>query len=609
MSKVNLKLQHVLIIPFVLLISLAVLTTGYFTWRFSEKSILDLGQQISTQTTLRVQDKLSYYLSGANVTNSAVKLALTTDLINKDDQAGLHQYIADVVRDNKDVGTVGFGFPDGAYIGNGYAENGTLQKKLASVATGRMFYTFELPNETKIYERPNYDARVRPWFTEAKASAKPVWSSVYEMFSSNRLGITLSEAVYNKQGEFAGVVGTDVVFKDLDKQLQAMQPTKNALIFILDHKEQVIAQSTENNNTGMLLHTVAQSKNALLKKAVAYINTYPHTNKPLYGQSDITLKDDTQTYFINFLPYGHKEGLGWHIGVVIPENDFLANVNKIQSNTFWIWLLAFTSSLLVGIMVTYFINRSIKRLQYKIKGLSHDSEQAQPMAHHIKEVDDLSVAFSQMSKRLQDTYLAVKQSNEMLEDTVAERTQELRKVNNELLKLSHTDNLTQLANRRSFEELLIYHWKKLQSGEISRIAFMMCDLDFFKQYNDTYGHQAGDNCLYDVAQIIFKSIRATDLAARYGGEEFVVVMPEADLESAKRAAQNIKQLLAEKRIVHEASAVSEFVTMSIGISVADYDDISDNTSKDDLIARADKALYKAKQQGKNRFVVDSGSLG
>lgn len=666
MSKPHFKLQHVLIIPFIVLITLSVLTTGYFAWRYSERATLELGSQISQQSTNRVREQLQGYLNHAHAANIAVKQVIKNDLIDKNDRASLYEYMQDIVHDNRKFGTLGMGYPDGAYLASGLSETGQLQKKVASADTGRVFYTYDLiPNKVtsqasqadsqldtesatpsdevstsavatdvtsspvvkaaridpidtgftkkQVYKRPDYDARVRPWYKEAIESDVPVWSSVYEMFSAKKLGITLSEALYNAKGEYVGVVGTDVVFRDLDKRLKDIQLTDNSLIFIVDDNKHVIAQNVTSSKTEALLYKVSESDNELLKQAAAYIYQYEDTKtksqQPVQSSREFKLKGEKQNYFINFVPYAHDQGLGWYIGVVIPESDFLGNIEQIKSNTLLIWLLSFLLSLLLGVLITYWITRSIKRLQVKVKRLDYDTEQFVPEHHRIKEVDDLSIAFSEMSERLHETFVSVKQSNEVLEETISERTRELRKANNELLKLSHTDNLTQLANRRSFEELLKHNWAKLQKGELASISFMMCDLDFFKEFNDTYGHQAGDNCLQELGQIIYQSIRTTDLAARYGGEEFAIVMPDASVESAHRAATQIMDLLEQNQIPHEKSTVSDYVTITIGLAMIRYEDVlhDPTLTGDDLIARADRALYRAKSQGKNQCVIDEGS--
>lgn len=172
------------------------------------------------------------------------------------------------------------------------------------------------------------------------------------------------------------------------------------------------------------------------------------------------------------------------------------------------------------------------------------------------------------------------------------RYQENRMLIARLDVMAHQDVLTGTANRRSMENFLD---DVLLQAE--PFALLMLDVDYFKRYNDHYGHQAGDACLVKVADIVKTSVRTpADLVARYGGEEFVIVLPASSLDDAVRVAERIQTNLREISLPHAASEVSEMVTVSMGITLS-----KDGDSAYGIIARADEALYRAKQQGRNRW--------
>lgn len=167
-------------------------------------------------------------------------------------------------------------------------------------------------------------------------------------------------------------------------------------------------------------------------------------------------------------------------------------------------------------------------------------------------------------------------------------------------ELSDTDGLTGLANRRKLEEHLSAEWRRLKR-EQQPLALLMCDIDYFKSYNDYYGHQAGDDCLRKVAGVMAAHTRrGGDHAARYGGEEFMVVLPGAAIKGAAQLAEQIRQAVEDLELKHERSLIDKNLTMSIGVAA---EVPSDETSVEKLIIRADEALYKAKSGGKNRVVV------
>jgi diguanylate cyclase (GGDEF)-like protein len=176
----------------------------------------------------------------------------------------------------------------------------------------------------------------------------------------------------------------------------------------------------------------------------------------------------------------------------------------------------------------------------------------------------------------------------------------LRKANLELEKLVNLDGLTQIANRRCFDDRLSIEWQRL-SREQQPMSLLLLDIDYFKRYNDCYGHQVGDECLQAIAQALEKALyRPADLVARYGGEEFVAILPNTSLDGAIIVAEQIRSAIANLEIPHQNSDISDIVTISVGVTSL----IPSPQQKSlTLIKQADVALYSAKQQGRNRAIV------
>ncbi|TXT40236.1 MAG: hypothetical protein FD135_1470 [Comamonadaceae bacterium] len=184
-----------------------------------------------------------------------------------------------------------------------------------------------------------------------------------------------------------------------------------------------------------------------------------------------------------------------------------------------------------------------------------------------------------------------------MEQLVAQRTDELRMANERLSRLSFVDELTGLANRRRLNDALDEEWRRASRTQ-TNLALVMADIDYFKLYNDSMGHQAGDHCLAAVAGVFLQAAgRAGDLAARYGGEEMVFLMPGADYAAALVMAESLRAACEALAIPHLASPVRPVVTISLGVASCMP---SADSSADSLLAQADAALYRAKEAGRNR---------
>lgn len=289
--------------------------------------------------------------------------------------------------------------------------------------------------------------------------------------------------------------------------------------------------------------------------------------------------------------------LEWQVVLRQPVHAALAAVEQLQSRLMWLAVPLTLLGMALAWLIAGSFSRPVEELAEVARRIdSGDETAAFPERSPIVELRRLAASLRGMTATLLRRRAELVKANLWLEKKVEARTAELQAANDKLAALSLTDPLTGLANRRRFDEVLATEWARCCRAGIP-LAVMLIDLDHFKQYNDSLGHQAGDDCLREVAVMLqLKVRRADELAARYGGEEFVVIAAGADAARALQLAEAIREEIAFARLKHPA-AQAGIVTASIGVAVR-VPQVGGSAA--DLVNAADQALYRAKESGRNR---------
>ncbi len=300
-----------------------------------------------------------------------------------------------------------------------------------------------------------------------------------------------------------------------------------------------------------------------------------YLSKASYEDSDQLLISFAQASQKYTFPYGvGGQGKVWEI----QQSDWIEDIWQVKEHTFLRWELAKNAQLRSILTVPITLQeKSLIILCFFTRS---------PISYNIELLDFINAVALELSEFIQHKH-----------------TEEaLKKANQELIKLANIDGLTQLANRRCFNEKLSHEWQRMRR-EQAFLGLIMCDIDYFKLYNDYYGHQAGDKCLYQVAQAIAQTCkRSTDLVARYGGEELIILLPNTNLQGVIHVTKLIQEKMASIAIPHQCSLVNTYVTLSIGITSTIP---SQDNSPESIIATADKALYQAKANGRNTYCIFS----
>lgn len=289
------------------------------------------------------------------------------------------------------------------------------------------------------------------------------------------------------------------------------------------------------------------------------------------------------------------QGLDWRIVVRQPVTAALAPAEALRNHLWLLGLIAVLVSALIAHRLAARLSRPIEQLASAARTVAHHNGKPKyPDNVHTWELKQLVDSIHQMTDSLLQQERELTEFNLSLENQVAERTRELSQANRQLEELATRDALTGIANRRQFDDKLLELYRSFRRTQ-QPFTLMILDIDHFKQVNDKHGHALGDQVLCQFAKLLEEKVRVTDFTARYGGEEFAALLPDTPAEpNAFGVAEKIRKAVENTEFPGGLA-----ITVSIGLSQV----IPEDTELNTLFERADQALYRAKQTGRNRTLI------
>jgi len=386
----------------------------------------------------------------------------------------------------------------------------------------------------------------------------------------------------------SGIVAIEHRLQQLDQVLSRITHNSATSIFLMDGQKRLIASSTSVPKNGEAsLHQHPLIIDALERLSVEGVNSSFH------------LDWQGTRHFIGVSKWDRDQGTAWPIFVAVPEEVFLQDFARNKRYAIAITFAAWVMLVIFGLALYYrLVQLPVNHLLTAVQKVQQGEFFQTIPTSGVRELAKLASAFNDMLKSMNWSYAELERSNENLERQVRERTSELERLRASAEILARIDPLTGLANRRAFQELAERALQHIgRSGK--PLSLIMLDIDHFKRVNDTWGHSVGDQVLKAIAIVMAEHVRSNDVAARVGGEEFVILLMDTEQGGAHIFAERLR--LAIMNVEVEVPGSSLRVTASFGVA----ETASHETKLDEALGCADKALYHAKHNGRNRVSLAS----
>ena len=597
------KLQRLLVAALLLVLVPVVAVEAWFSYRISQESSAKFQEQLASGVSAHVFDNvLQFFEVPSRVVRYNAEQFRAGVLDIADPQNTQRNFLLQLGQQPV-LTFLSMGTAKGEYFAASrppLGQDRALRLLEATEAGGRVMslYRVDASNQKGpliSYGNAFFDARTRPWFKAAVGHNSARWYPAYQYVISDSngaydgMGIGMSAPLYNGAGKFVGVITADAALTQLSSLLDSITKELGGTAFLFDEGGELLATSKLEQiyklKDGKAVRIKAtESSNPLIRAASQVILKATELN----GRTISVVNGES--YLLDWRQYPLPDGPTITVANILPQSQFDAPSRGLFFNILLFSTAILGISLILAIFVSRWVSKPLVELgKWATKLGQGKNVEPQHSTSPIAEVESLSHALKFMAD-------SVKFHTDNLEQEVKTRTAELELANTHLAELSNTDGLTGVANRRYFDQILEREFARARRLN-QPIALILLDLDQFKQYNDHYGHVAGDDCLIQVAGVMRRAAqRPGDLVARYGGEEFVIIAAHCDAEGALALADILRVKVEELELPHAASSAG---VVSVSAGVASLVPGSGDSPKQ-LIQMADAALYRAKEAGRNR---------
>ena len=445
----------------------------YWSFRSGQQAIEQLVFDLSRQVNKQIDQHLDSYLSNIRKLNELNATAINAGLIDPSDRDNLARLFWQQVK-LYDVGYILFSSVTGEHVdvGNSPDHSGLVTGQIDPQRYGdSQYYVYKLDqqgNNDSLLDSADYNLQTEGWYKDVIQAKHELWTSIYvwEEPSVEHLAIAVSSPVYDQAQNLLGVIAVEQRLSQISDFLSKLKVSPSVKVFIMERNGMTIASSSmppfEQISGKSKRLQATDSADPVIQSTAKYLTKQFNDLESIQISQQLTVDIEGQQQFIRVTPWQDELGLDWLIVVAIPKSDFTEQINKNTRRTILLCTVALIVAIGIGIAIVQMITNSIRRLNASAKEIAAGNLEQTVDVKGIYELETLSRSYNQMVYRLQQSFTDLETANHELEQRVEERTAELQALNHELHLLSKVDGLTQVANRRFFDEYLVQEWKRFQ---------------------------------------------------------------------------------------------------------------------------------------------------
>jgi PAS domain S-box-containing protein len=412
-------LQTVLVVPFLIQIVGTVGVVGWLSFQNGQRAVNDVAAQLREEITERIRDKIQNYMSIPHIVNHLNVQGVRLGQLNLEDKQKLEHHFLEQIQYFDSISIIYTGKENGEHSGAIRTKNGILISA-ADASTNYKLARFTADSQGNRVNRvqiseTTYDPRTRPWYVAAKAARKPVWSQIYTDFLTRDLAITAAMPIYDDRGQLLGVAASDLLFSRIKEFLAGIKIGKTGQTFVMERSGLLIATSTageELTERGKEAKRIkaAESENPVIRETARYLDKFYGSLANINSSRQLAFEVDGKLNFIQVTPFRDDRGLDWLIAVVVPESDFMEQIDANTRTTILLSVAALVAAGILGILTAKWVVQPILRLNAAAKALAMNQWDTKLTLDRSDELGELAVSFNSMAEQLQHSFTSLQES-------------------------------------------------------------------------------------------------------------------------------------------------------------------------------------------------------